>query len=211
MVIKNPIKFVGKLFIIWIFLIMLSIIIFVPHVFAIVEADYNFKINRDADIKVACFDTDNSLCLNTTSCYITINYPDGQNLIEGAEMTFGNNYYNYIVNSSLLNQKGEYRNTVNCVGVYNGYTSFVFSVSGDSLFGFDLKKVSNVILLFVMVLLYLGLMAIGFAFKNFGFAGFGFFVGIVIGFMLSGLSIFLTLLFMLVNVAIFYSFSKKNK
>ena len=196
---------------IWILIVISFLLIGLYPVNAIVEADYNFKINRDADIKVACFDTDNSLCTNATSCYITINYPDGQNLIEGAEMTFGTNYYNYIVNSSLLNQKGEYRNTMNCIGAYNGYTSFIFSVEGDSLFGFDLKKQSNVILLFVLVLLYLGLMIIGFTFRNFGFAGFGFFIGIIIGFMLSGLHIFLTILFIFINIMIFYGFSKKNK
>ena len=201
-----------KVFCLWfILLIVLLLLLKLDFVNAIVEADYNFKINSDADIKVACFDTDNSLCTNATSCYITINYPDGQNLIEGAEMTFGTNYYNYIVNSSLLNQKGEYRNTINCVGAYNGYTSFIFSVAGDSLFGFDLKKQSNVILLFVLVLLYLGLMIIGFTFKNFGFAGFGFFIGIIIGFMLSGLHIFLTMLFIFINIMIFYGFSKRNK
>lgn len=207
MVTKNFIKFI--LFINLILILFMTI--FVIPVNAIIEADYNFKINRDADIKVACFDTDNSLCTDTTTCYITINYPDGSNLIEGVEMTFGSNYYSYTVNSSLLNQKGEYRNTVNCVGGYNGHTSFIFSVAGDSLFGFDLKKQSNVVLLFVMVLLYLGLMSLAFTFRNFGFAGFGFFIGIIIGFMLSGLHIFLTLLFMFINVIIFYTFSKKNK
>jgi hypothetical protein len=195
----------------WLLVIMTILLVNLYPANAIVEADYDFELNQNANIKVACFDTNNKLCTNATSCYITINYPDGNNLIEGAEMTFGENYYSYVVNSSVLNQKGEYRNTINCEGAYSGYTSFVFSVSGNSLFGFDLRRQSNVILLFVMILLYLGLMIIGFAFNNFGFAGFGFFVGIIIGFMLSGLHIFLTLLFIFINIAIFYGFSRKNK
>ena len=198
-----------KVFCLWfVLLIVLLLLLKLDFVNALVEADYNFKINRDADIKVACFDTDNSLCTNATSCYITINYPNGQNLIEGVEMTFGTNYYNYIVNSSLLNQKGEYRNTINCVGAYNGYTSFIFSVAGDSLVGFDLKKQSNVLLLFIMILLYLGLMALSFAFRNGVFASFGFFIGIIVGFMFSGLHIIMTIIFIFINIVIYFKFSK---
>ena len=195
---------------IWILIVISLLLIGLYPVNALIEADYNFNINQDADIKVACFDADNSLCTNATSCYITINYPDNSNLIAGGSMGFETNYYDYVVNSSLLNQKGEYRTTINCVGAYNGHTSFIFNVAGNSLFGFNLKNQSNVILLFVMVLLYLGLMIIGFTFRNVGFASFGFFIGIIIGLMLSGLHIFLTILFILVNVAIFYGFSKKN-
>lgn len=189
---------------------LMFILLFIPAN-ALIESDYNFNLNQDADIKIACFDTNNALCTNATSCYITINYPDNSNLIEGENMTFGTNYYSYLVNSSLLNQKGEYRTTINCVGAYNGYTSFIFNVAGNSLFGFNLRNSSNVLLLFVMVLLYLGLMILAFTFRNFGFAGFGFFIGIIVGFMLSGLHIFLTLLFLFINVIIFYTFSKKNK
>jgi len=210
MVNKKFIKVTGSiLLILTFFSLWLSVLSL--SVNAIIESDYNFNLNQDADIKIACFNTDNSLCTNATSCFITINYPDNSNLIEGSNMTFGTNYYSYLVNASLLDQKGEYRTTINCIGGYNGYTSFIFNVAGNSLFGFNLKNQSNVILLFVMVLLYLGLMILGFTFKNFGFSGFGFFVGILIGLMLSGLHIFLTFLFIFINVVIFYTFAKKNK
>ena len=206
-------KFIKKLFgiTLHILLLLLFALVVINPVNALIESDYNFNIDQDADIKVACFDTNNALCTNATSCYITINYPDNSNLIEGAEMTFGTNYYSYLVNHSALNQKGEYRTTINCVGAYNGYTSFIFDVAGNGLFGFNLKNQSNVLLLFVIVLLYLGLITLAFTFRNMGFAGFGFFIGIIIGFMLSGLHIFLTLLFMFINVIIFYNFAKGNK
>ena len=202
----------GKIFVLWFVLMMILLIVLqLDFVNALIESDYNFNLNQDANIKIACFDTNNALCTNATSCYITINYPDNSNLIQGQNMTFGINYYSYIVDSTLLNQKGEVRTTINCVGGYNGYKSFIFNVAGNSLFGFNLKNQSNVLLLFVVVLLYLGLMVLAFTFKNFGFAGFGFFIGIIIGLMLSGLHIFLTLLFMFINVIIFYTFAKKNK
>ncbi len=210
MAVNKFIKVTGSiLLILTLFSVWLSVLSLSTN--ALIESDYNFNINQDADIKIACFDTNNVLCTNATSCYITINYPDNSNLIEGAEMTFGTNYYSYLVNHSVLNQKGEYRTTINCVGAYNGYTSFIFNVAGNSLFGFNLKNQSNVLLLFVIVLLYLGLITLAFTFRNMGFAGFGFFIGIIIGFMLSGLHIFLTLLFMFINVVIFYNFAKGNK
>lgn len=194
-----------------IYLFVLIFLLLFTSVNAVVEADYNFKLNCNANLKIACFDTTNALCTNATTCYITIYYPNNVNLVAGAEMIFGDNYYSYTVSDILLDQEGEYRATVNCVGAYNGYTSFIFSVAGHSLFSFDLTKQSNVVLLFVLVLLYLGLMILGFTFRNFGFASFGFFIGIIIGFMLSGLHIFLTISFILVNISIFYTFSKKNK
>ena len=197
---------VNKNFIIGFFGFILLLLLVNP-INAVVEADYDFKVNRDANIKVACFDTDNTLCSNTTSCYITINYPDNSNLIEGEEMTFGTNYYSYVVNSSSLNQKGEYRATVNCVGGYNGYTSFVFSTVGSNLLNFDIKRQSNVILLFVMIFLFIGLEVIAFYFKNFGFASFAFIVGIVVGLLLSGIHIILTILFILLNVLIFAKYA----
>ena len=78
-------------------------------------------------------------------------------------------------------------------------------------FEIDLTKQSNVIFLFILVFCYLGVMALGFTFKNGGFVSFGFFIGIVLGFMLSAFHIFLTLLFMFMNIIIFYTFVKKGR
>ena len=197
---------VNKNFIIGFFGFILLLLLVNP-INAVVEADYEFKVNRDADIKVACFDTENKLCTNATSCYITINYPDGENLIAGETMTFGVNYYSYLVNNSLLNQKGEYRATVNCIGAYNGYTSFIFTTIGSGLLNFDVKKQSNVILLFVMIFLFIGLELIAFSFKNFGFASFAFIIGIIVGLLLSGIHIILTILFILLNILIFIKYA----
>ena len=74
----------------------------------------------------------------------------------------------------------------------------------------DLEKTSNMIFLFILVFCYLGVMALGFAFKNGGFVSFGFFIGIVLGFMFSVFSIFLTLVFLFMNIIIFWTFVKKN-
>ena len=50
---------------------LMCILLFIPAN-ALIESDYNFNLNQDADIKVACFDTDNSLCTNATSCYLSL-------------------------------------------------------------------------------------------------------------------------------------------
>ena len=196
-----------KVFVLWFVLMIILLIVLQLDFVNAVESDYEFKLKEDANIKVACFDTTNALCTNTTFCYITINYPDGENLIAGQEMTFGDNYYSYIVNGTLLNRKGEYRTTVNCVGAYNGYKSFIFTTVGSNLLNFDIKKQSNVILLFVLIFLFVGLEVIAFSFKNFGFASFGFIVGIVVGLLFSGVHIILTILFILINVLIFMKYA----
>jgi len=77
-------------------------------------------------------------------------------------------------------------------------------------FKIDFNNLSNVILLFILLLAYLGLMIIGFMFHNGGFIVFGFFIGVVLGFMLSGFHIFLTLLFIFMNISILWSFIKKR-
>jgi len=113
------------------FWIIALILLIIPIAKAEVDVDYVFKINQDADIKIACFDTDSTLCDSTTTCYITINYPDGSNLVRNGTMTLIGSYYNYTVDSSLLTKKGEYSTTVNCEGTYNGYTSFLFGITSS--------------------------------------------------------------------------------
>ena len=111
--------------------ILALIILFIPLTNAEVDVEYIFKINEDANIKVTCFDTDNTLCTNSTDCYITINDPDGLNIVNKQAMAFGDAYYSYNVSGTLLSKKGEYSTTVNCEGTYNGYTQFLFGITSS--------------------------------------------------------------------------------
>ena len=79
----------------------------------------------------------------------------------------------------------------------------------ETPFEIDYSNLSNVILLFILLFAYLGVMALGFTFKNGGFVSFGFFIGIVLGFMLSGFNVFLTLVFIFMNIVVIWNFIKR--
>ena len=111
--------------------IIALLILIIPLTNAAVDVEYIFKINEQAEIKTACFDTDYTLCTNATDCYITIHDPDGTNIVNKGAMTFGEAYYSYNVSGTSLTKKGEYSTTVNCEGAYNGYTQFLFSISSS--------------------------------------------------------------------------------
>jgi len=112
-------------------IIIALIILFIPLTNAAVDVEYIFKINEQAEIKTTCFDTDNTLCTNATTCYITVNDPDGVNIVDKQNMAFGEAYYSYNISGNLLSKKGEYSTTVNCEGTYNGYTQFLFGITSS--------------------------------------------------------------------------------
>ena len=68
----------------------------------------------------------------------------------------------------------------------------------------DITTVSGGLILFSLIILYLGLMALGFGFNNFGFVAFAFLIGVIIGFIVSPIHILLTIGFFLFNVLIVF-------
>lgn len=74
--------------------------------------------------------------------------------------------------------------------------------------GFDLRYESNVLLLLVMIVAYIGVMAIAFAFHNPAFGFLGFLIGVGIGFIFMQVSPYLTLGFILLNILVFYNTSR---
>lgn len=109
-------------------IILLMIILMLPLVYA--ETQYVFKRGDATDITVACYESDNSFCENATRCNITINYPDGSNLINNKEMSFNPSFYNYSLLGSQLNKNGEYSVSVGCTdGTNHDFTSFGFDVN----------------------------------------------------------------------------------
>ena len=91
------------------------------------------------------------------------------------------------------------------------YTYSTPPVDTQDINDFQLDIQTNVFLLFVMVILYLGVMALGFAFKNVGFASLGFFIGVILGFMFYNLSGFMTLAIVTINCVIFFTMARKMK
>ena len=74
----------------------------------------------------------------------------------------------------------------------------------------DFNNTANVLFLFVLIFAYVGINVLGFMFRNFGFVSLGFFIGVVIGFILSSFHIFLTLVFLFLSIVIFAGFSKSR-
>ena len=94
------------------------------------EASYHFEKDTTTDLKVPCVTETNTYCADSTTCTITVNYPNGSNLINNASMNFTDSYFNFTLNSSAINTNGLYFAAVNCIGESdNGFTTFYFRVT----------------------------------------------------------------------------------
>lgn len=139
------------------FAMIILFIIFLPSIKA-VESEYIFEVGQDTDLKVPCFDEKNALCANTTSCYITVNYPNGSNIIRKEAMTYNDAYYNYTLTGSILNIRGEYATTVNCEGAYNGFVMFNFKLTLDGLEEPSQNNIFAIVIGFVIIIVVFGVM-----------------------------------------------------
>jgi len=101
--------------------------------------------------------------------------------------------------------------SLNCVSDTNTFTKSGIERRYPFDLHFSLDNIGSVILLFSLLLFYIGLMIIAFTFMNLAFAGFGFFIGIAIGLILSSIHIFFFILFTLMNVVIFIQFARSKK
>jgi len=146
---------------IWTFSILATLLVNLYPVNAAVDIDYVFKINQNADIKVACFDVDNTLCTNSTDCYITVNNPSGNNIVKGETMAFNDDYYSYNIPGYKLNIEGEYSTVVNCEGTFNGYTAFLFEITSSGK-----RQENSAVVIFGIVILAFLFLAVGMASDN---------------------------------------------
>ena len=113
-------------------------------------SDFVFKQNQQADIKLSCFNANNSFCSNSTNCTITINTPTSSNIINNKNMTHNPSYYNYTIPPSNLTSFGEYNGVMQCTdGSDEGYTLFTFEITPN---GTKPSTTQGIIYIFVMVL-----------------------------------------------------------
>jgi len=113
------------------------------------DTEYVFKKGIDADLKVNCFENNLTLCSDSTSCYITVNYPDTTNLINNKTMSNSVTYFNYTIDGSKLDKVGEYNAMVYCEGEDEGYTVFTFEVNKEGS-----RLQSYIFLTFILIFLY---------------------------------------------------------
>ncbi len=134
------------------FYIMLLIYFFLifSYINSVSASDFVFKQNQQADIKLSCFNSNNSFCSNSTNCTITINTPTSSNIINNKNMTHNPAYYNYTIPPSNLTSFGEYNGVMQCTdGSDEGYTLFTFEITPN---GTKPSTTQGIIYVFVMVL-----------------------------------------------------------
>jgi hypothetical protein len=72
------------------------------------------------------------------------------------------------------------------------------------LFSFDFTEIGVSMLFFSLIILFIGLYVLAFTFNNFGFGSFAFFIGIFLGIMISSLHILLSIIFIFINIYVFF-------
>lgn len=148
--------------------IFLMVLLLIPIVYAV--PSYVFKINEPADLKISCFDIDNTLCNTGVNCYLTVHYPDQTNLFKNGSLTQDSTleFFNYTMTG--LNVSGEYPVVVRCDGNTSGFSTFTFEVNPT---GTNQTSILENPLFIIFSILSLVLVGLGMAFKNpwFGFIG----------------------------------------
>lgn len=95
------------------------------------DTSYIYKINTPVDLKIRCFTDNNTLCSTSNVCKISVDYPNGTNLLSGATMTQTLDYYNYTLNETYINSFDKYTVTNYCNGTTNGFSTWTFTVTGN--------------------------------------------------------------------------------
>lgn len=141
-------------------LLLLVGILFVGLVSA--TPSFTFKQYNTINLKIPCYDSNNSLCAITTVCKISVGNPLQQYIVTGETMaSMGNGIYNYSVAGSNLSILGEYPTTVSCTDVYgeNGFSSFSFEVTPSGV-------TKTLGFYFLIIIISAGLIILGFAIKD---------------------------------------------
>ena len=111
------------------YIFILFLLLFSSIAFA--EPTLFYKQGESIDLKIPCAN-DGLPCSSVSTCNITINYPDGSNMVNNKLMTNNGTYHNYTLPSSSV--VGEYQTTVFCIdGADAGYKSFSIYVLNDNV------------------------------------------------------------------------------
>lgn len=123
-------------------------------------------------------------------------------------LTLPEGHYMYYINCTDFNSnKGS---SINQTLFFN-VTPPLPQISPFRGLNFSCDTTNGVLLIFILVILYIGVMIIGFWFKNFGFLSMGFFIGLIIGLMLSCVHIILTFIMLFLNISIYITTAKNAK
>jgi hypothetical protein len=81
----------------------------------------------------------------------------------------------------------------------------------NALTDYDLSSTGNILIMFIIGLLWIGCLTLAFVFKNLGFMVFGLLLGFTLGFMLASVAIWMSLLFFLMNIAMMITYGGKMR
>lgn len=163
---------------------IIMIVLILPIVFA-PEPSYYLERSTRVNLKINCFDTSDSPCDDSTTCQITILYPNQTSLITNGSMTWNSNYFNYTLSPTETSQSGEYSVTTICQGTEDGFSTFTYEITEDGLEPTNDTLLPIIIGLFLIALFFIVVVQFtqGIGLKIFGY-GVGFINILMIGFLM---------------------------
>lgn len=133
------------------------------------EASFTFKQNSNAQLEIPVFEYDITKCASC-SCDITIDYPNGSNIIRSASTIINGHYalYNLNKSSGTTSLIGNYKVDIHCNnGADNGASTFEYQITptGQERInaGEGLSLIGSLV---VIILVTVFLFAISFKFEN---------------------------------------------
>jgi len=96
---------------------------------SIVQLVTLYKQDTAADIKIACFDSNDIYCTKGATCSLTIFNPDSSTLINNKQMTYNPTFFSYSLNASQTHELGTYTGTVLCSSTNNIFSAIDYQVT----------------------------------------------------------------------------------
>lgn len=93
------------------------------------EPAFYAKLNQDIDIRIPCFDNNNSICTSGDNCQISVQYPNGTIFIKNDSMNYDTGYFNKSILATRNREIGEHPVIVSCQGDANSFTRFYYIVN----------------------------------------------------------------------------------
>ena len=139
-------------------IIFLSIILVVSSLCYVNASDLTYKKGSIIDIKIPCINNGSS-CSGGATCSLTINDPDGLNVVKDGSMTNNLQYFNYTLDSNQTQKLGIYQYLALCQdSSINGYSIDNFEITSTGASNEFLNDIALFIfIIFAVILFILGL------------------------------------------------------
>jgi len=114
-------------------IIAVLMLLMIPLVLS--EESFIFKQNSNSDLELPVFENDMTKC-TTCLCTISINYPNGSNVIRSSSVTINGHYAIFNLNRTTTSEIGVYQVDIHCNnGADNGASTFEYlvTVTGNEL------------------------------------------------------------------------------